>query len=168
MARQKRTVPYHRYTVTRKSRLEEAARERLKDAQALREADRHLGAQYLGGYVVECLLKSIICSEASPTPEKRAYGCRYGEIRLEETEATISRQRGRTLSLRTHELEVLLDYADLKNSIQVEGLWRQFSIVNQWSSELRYYSGKATSEQSEKFLKAIFDLLPFLYTKLWR
>ena len=114
-----------------------------------------MGAQYLGGYVIECLLKSIIC-------------CRYGEIRLEEAEAIFSRQRGRTLSLRTHELEVLLDYADLKDSIQSDGLWRQFSIVNQWSSELRYYSGKATSEQSEKFLKAVLDLLPFLYSKLWR
>jgi len=155
MARQRRTVPYHRYTVTRRSRLEEAARERLKDAQVLRDSDRNLGAQYLGGYVIECLLKSIIC-------------CRYGEIRLEEAEAIFSRQRGRTLSLRTHELEVLLDYADLKDSIQSDGLWRQFSIVNQWSSELRYYSGKATSEQSEKFLKAVLDLLPFLYSKLWR
>jgi hypothetical protein len=129
MTKQRRTVPYHRYAVTRRTYLEAAARERLKDAQALQKAERYIGAQYMGGYVIECLLKCIICSK-------------YGEVRLEKAEVSMSRQRGRTVSLRTHELDVLLSYANLRNSIQVEGLWEKFRIVNEWSSELRYYSGR--------------------------
>lgn len=153
MTKRRRTVPYHRYVVTRRTHLEAAARERLKDAQALQKSNRYIGAQYMGGYVIECLLKCIICSK-------------YGEVRLEKTEASISRQRGKTVSLRTHELDVLLSYANLRNSIQVEGLWERFIIVNEWSSELRYYSGRVTFEQSERFLEAIKALLPFLYARL--
>ncbi|MBM3238556.1 hypothetical protein FJZ31_19855 [Candidatus Poribacteria bacterium] len=153
MVKQRRTVPYHRYAVTRRTHLEAAARERLKDAQVLQKAERYIGAQYMGGYVIECLLKCIICAK-------------YGEVRLEEAEVSMSRQRGRTISLRTHELEVLLSYANLRNSLRVEGLWESFMIVNEWSSELRYYSGKATFEQSERFFEAVGVLLPFLYARL--
>jgi len=38
-----------------------ASEKRYKDALALQEAERWSGAIYLGGYAIECSLKSLIC-----------------------------------------------------------------------------------------------------------
>jgi hypothetical protein len=47
-------------TYDRRSQLK-ASRRRLEDAIALQSCQRWTGAIYLGGYAIECSLKSLIC-----------------------------------------------------------------------------------------------------------
>lgn len=42
----------------------DAARKNLQDAEVLFQQKRYDGAAYLAGYVVECVLKTLICYEA--------------------------------------------------------------------------------------------------------
>jgi HEPN domain-containing protein len=49
-------------TYHRKCQLD-ASRRRLEDAETLHKQKRWMGAIYLGGYAVECALKSLICYE---------------------------------------------------------------------------------------------------------
>lgn len=44
-----------------------ASEKHLKDAQVLLEADRHDGAGYHAGYVIECALKTLLQAEREPT-----------------------------------------------------------------------------------------------------
>jgi hypothetical protein len=44
-----------------------ASRRRLEDAQVLHTQKRWTGAIYLGGYAIECSLKSLICYEEGKT-----------------------------------------------------------------------------------------------------
>lgn len=43
-----------------------ASRRRLEDAQVLHQQERWSGVMYLGGYAIECSLKSLICYEEGP------------------------------------------------------------------------------------------------------
>jgi HEPN domain-containing protein len=47
----------------RKTVLLHVSNERLKDATILLKQKRYNGAVYLGGYVIECLLKAAICED---------------------------------------------------------------------------------------------------------
>ena len=76
----------------RKTVLFHVANERLRDANVLLKQKRYNGAVYLGGYVVECLLKVAICVHLNQDNLPATY--------------------------RTHELFELLDYSGLLSQLQ--------------------------------------------------
>jgi len=103
------------------------ARARLRDGEVLLKARRFDGAVYLCGYAVEIALKARIC---------RTLG--WSGFPQKNTEF-----RG-LLSLRTHDLDVLLRLSGVERRIKAM-LFAEWSIVQAWRPEKRYSSvGTAT------------------------
>lgn len=146
-------VPGHREKVTRRTVYAQAAIQRLQDSRVLFTGDRHIGAMYLGGYVIECYLKSLICS-------------RYNFEHLEDWEQQVARKMGqppRLTGIKGHLLEVLLEHAGLMEVLRHDArAYEHFKIVNQWYVSLRYYSGQGNADSARRFLQAV----EFLYAWL--
>ena len=88
-----------------------ASRRRLEDAQALRDKKRWSGAMYLGGYAIECSLKSLIC---------------YEEGRINNFKETRSFKKGLQGS-DLHNLTKLLEcLASLQRTISLDQYFGQF------------------------------------------
>ena len=51
-----------------------ASRRRLEDAEALYNQERWNGAIYMGGYAIECALKSLLCHEEDIVNFKKTKG----------------------------------------------------------------------------------------------
>lgn len=121
-----------------------ASIERFEDAECLHEGGRFQGAIYLCGYALECELKYHIC-EARRTEY------------LEEGEA---KQLG-------HELFELLDPAGRAKSLAGNrDLWLAFqNITSQWSTDIRYSSGRSSRRVSGRFIKDSWDLMLWLKTE---
>ena len=110
---------------------------RRKEAAALIKHKHFPAAYYLLGYSVECALKACIAkqTERFDFPDKKL-----------------------AHKAHTHELEVLLGLAGLKNDFQVERgsnrtLDLNWTIVKDWNSESRYELG-ITSSQARDFYSA--------------
>jgi len=125
-----------------------AGQHRRDDARALFEKQRWRGAMYLGGYSVECLLKSSLM---------RKYECHtIGDLEVElkkrgliATESTIY----------THQFEAMLSVSgDLDRLRSNVALWRSFNIVNRWIPAWRYDPDLSGPDESERFLIAIDQL----------
>ena len=119
--------------------LKEVALIRLDDARVLLENERYEGAYYLCGYVVECALKACIAKQTRQYdfPDKRLAGKVF-----------------------THNLERLVELADLKSEIDQEiGKDKAFkynwSVVKDWSEESRYQ--KHGAEDAGDLYSAITD-----------
>jgi hypothetical protein len=105
-----------------------AAKHRGDDAMALQSAGRWRGGMYLGGYSVECLLKSKLMGR---------FGCRN----LRELETELQRRGSITAgaSVFTHQLEVLLSLSQSMDRLrQNQSAWQQFNFVNRWTPAWRY------------------------------
>ncbi len=93
------------------------ASERLENAKALLAAGRFAGAYYLAGYCVECGLKACISrkTKADDFPPKDAN------------------------KYYTHDLQKLLDVADLRRTLDDNALLRaNWTLVAEWTEECRY------------------------------
>lgn len=130
-----------------------ASRRRLEDAKALHSQKRWNGAIYMGGYAIECALKSLICYE-----EKKH--------NFKDTEVFQKRQ-GANL----HNLAIFLGYV---NSLQrAIALDRTNSYRDAWNTvsslwhndELRYSDKSGQEKDSERFIKAVEKLHRFLLDK---
>ena len=132
-----------------------ASRRRLEDARALYSQKRWNGAIYMGGYAIECALKSLICYE-----EKK--------YNLKDTKV-FKKIQGKNL----HNLDVILDYV---NSVQraiasdrqnYKDAWN--TVLFLWHNDRLRYSDKSGQEKdSERFIKAVeklHRLLLFLIDK---
>ena len=97
--------------------------ERLKDAQALLQAQRYSGAYYLCGYVIECALKACIAKQTQRfdfPPERKAVDAIY-----------------------THDLTKLINSAglevvfreDRQKDMKIERNWGE---VKDWKETSRY------------------------------
>jgi HEPN domain-containing protein len=124
------------------------AEERLEDAKALLRARRWSGAYYLGGYALECALKSCIC-------RKR----RRFEFPDKEFAAKCF----------THNLSDLAQLADLKDELKSErktrvGFNTYWDAVEKWSEKSRYI--RSSRLDAEDLLRAVGDekdgILPWL------
>jgi hypothetical protein len=113
---------------------------RVADAKALLADARFDGAYYLGGYAVECALKSCICSQVREHdfPDKAIVNESY-----------------------QHNLERLLDISGIKQKLNARlavskdfaGNW---NVVKDWSEHARYEHGIA-EVKARDLLKAIDD-----------
>lgn len=131
-----------------------ASRRRLEDALALHNQKRWTGAIYLGGYAIECSLKSLIC---------------YEERKNNFKDTKVFQQGLQAASL--HNLTTLLNYLPVvQRAITLDrtGTYRQaWNLVSfVWrNDELRYSDKMGDEENSKEFIKAIQTLHRFLLDK---
>jgi len=117
----------------RKTVLLHVANERLKDATVLQKQKRYNGAVYLGGYVIECLLKAAICVHLNQDTLPAVY--------------------------RIHELPDLLYFAGLLSFLQAdERISQRFAIVEGWNVGIRYYGRRFDSQETRRFLSAVREV----------
>ncbi len=122
--------------------LREISKARLRDAQVLLRAGRYDGAFYLCGYSVELALKARICRTLRWVgfPQNR-----------QEFEGV--------LSVKTHDLEVLLRFSGIGDRIKRKQL-SEWSVVLDWNPEKRYQSvGQSTEQQATDMLTSAKRLL---------
>lgn len=111
--------------------LRRVARARLRDALVLLDGRRYEAATYICGYAIELTLKARICTTLRwrEFPETRKEFERYS-------------------NLRTHDLEVLLQFSGRKDRVLAKHL-REWLRVAFWTPEVRYArSGTTTKSQA--------------------
>lgn len=128
-----------------------ASRRRLEDAQALHNQKRWTGAIYLGGYAIECSLKSLICYQQGKNNFKDTQIFKKG---LQGSELhSLTKLLGSITTLqRAIELDRTKRYRDAWNT--VSSLWR--------NDELRYSERMGDEEESKRFIQAVQLLHRFL------
>ncbi|HLO48990.1 MAG TPA: hypothetical protein VK211_11290 [Kamptonema sp.] len=121
-----------------------ASRRRFEDALALHSCKRWKGAVYMGGYAIECSLKSLICSLEN-------------QNNFKQTSVFKKRLQGASL----HNLAILFDeIPSLKRTIKVD---RTDSYRNAWNiitstwinDELRYSDKLGDESECTKFIEAV-------------
>jgi hypothetical protein len=124
-----------------KNVLLQSAYERLRDARVLarRENKRYTGAVYLGGYVIECLLKAAICVE-------------------QRTERLPAKYQ-------THELDVLLETTGYRPMMTPE-LAAKFRTILGWNVRLRYQGRQYQASDAHTFLANVEVIRQWLLEKM--
>lgn len=138
------------------SELAGASRQRLVDAQVLLNASRWRGAMYIGGYAVECLLKTKLM---------HIYDCKN----LRELEDLLRRRSilpaNRTVF--THQLEDLLRLTPGYNRLrQNRNVWHMFHEVNLWNPQWRYTAKHSTRQEATRFLTFSENIMRWIETNL--
>lgn len=131
-----------------------ASRRRLEDAIALHSQKRWTGAIYIGGYAIECSLKSLICYEEEKNNFKDT------QIFKDGLQGSQLHSLTKLLSaITTLQKAIKLDRTNAyKNAWDtVSSLWR--------NDELRYSESSGKKEESERFIQAIQILHRFLLDK---
>lgn len=112
----------------------QAAWQRFEDAQVLLRAGRTTGATYLAGYGVECMMKALVLS----TLPARQQSNMADEFR----------------GARAHSFEWLkATYLGSGGSFPL-AIAREFTLVNTWSTHLRYAAGTANPQDAKAFIQA--------------
>lgn len=146
----------------RPTQLRTVADRRFDDANALRQTGKNAranGAIYLGGFVVECLLKAKLLEEfawlqSASSAENRPKDDRYLW----------------SLCYRSHDLDAILDklpeIVQRLSSMEQRGSNRLLqslkSICARWTVYARYSPYSADIDDARKFLDDIKELLPCL------
>jgi len=131
-----------------------ASRRRLEDAQVLHSQKRWAGATYLGGYAVECSLKSLICYEEGKTNFKDTQIFKKG-LQGSELHSLTKLLRELPSVQRAITLDRTNTYKPAWNI--VSSLWR--------NDELRYSDKMGDEQDSDRFIKAVEKLQRFLLDK---
>ncbi|MFZ4662864.1 MAG: hypothetical protein ACOYNY_38010 [Caldilineaceae bacterium] len=129
-----------------------ASKHRLDDARALFNAVRWRGAMYMGGYALECLLKTKLM---------QMYNCRN----LRELEDELQRRGALAIqaTVFTHQLELLLRLTQSMGRLQQNRLlWPQFNVVNRWLPAWRYTADLGSRQDAEDFLEAVEALMNWI------
>jgi len=130
-----------------------ASRRRLEDAVVLHNQKRCTGAIYLGGYAIECALKSLIC---------------YEERKNNFKDTTVFQKvQGASLHNLTNLLKALTVVQrsiDLDSSGIYKPAWKLVSFV--WrNDELRYSNRDSDEKSSQEFIEAVKILHTFFLAK---
>ena len=130
-----------RLILERKTVLLQISRERFADARVLLRQKRYNGAVYLGGYVIECLLKAAICVQLRRDTLPGEY--------------------------RTHELEPLLRSSGLEAGLNADQKIRiRFARINAWTVSIRYQGKRIDAPQAQEFLEAIKEVSQWILTNI--
>ncbi|MCI0694905.1 hypothetical protein L0337_23215 [candidate division KSB1 bacterium] len=125
----------------------QAALARLAEAEYLKQAHPS-GAIYLGGYVVECMLKWAICQ-------------RKGTIYLEDLPDQHLAER--LTGARGHDLDFLLRVSGLRPLLESDDkLYIAFNQVSIWSVHLRYNPKAGDAQSAYLFLNSVHELRDWL------
>lgn len=137
------------------------AERRFKDARCLLESgknERANGAIYMGGFVIECLLKAILLE-------------RHPNLQRPVDPATLSRPDREVLGLLySHALEEMLVFLpDLQLRIERQEkssclpLWHRFQTAcEEWSVYARYSTRSATLAEAGGFLTTVQEVKQWL------
>ena len=110
--------------------------QRYEDAQILLDAAHTTGAVYLAGYAIECILKSLLLSTLAVGPR----------------EAMIKSFRG----AKAHDFDWLrTKYLKDRHARFPPEITEAFSLVNVWSTDLRYQPRTMKTEEAESFLGSV-------------
>lgn len=116
-------------------RFYQSAIQRFEDARFLLEAERTTGAMYLAGYSVECMLKALILSTIPR-------GGRAG---------VLASFRGAA----AHDFNWLkAKYLKCGGPPFPSDVSKSFSLVETWTTDLRYNAGTIRRAEAESFLRA--------------
>jgi hypothetical protein len=118
---------------------------RQRDAEALLHAQRWLGAMYLAGYSVECLLKSKLMQ-------------RFDCHDLKELETHLrTKQLMRTAdTVFSHQLYFLLQLTGALDRLRMNRqAWLAFATVNAWVPAWRYSPLARTKQEAKEFVDAV-------------
>lgn len=132
----------------------DASRLRYKDALALQRSERWNGAIYLGGYAIECSLKSLICYESCIMNLKDTRMFKSG------MQGTILHNLGRLREeSRLLELAIKLDKTGkLSNAWSI--------IIQLWQKDgLRYGRNLGHKAECDRFLQAVESLYSVILRK---
>jgi HEPN domain-containing protein len=109
--------------------------QRHDDAQILLRADHTTGAVYLAGYGVECILKALVLADLAPAART----------------AMLDSFRG----ARAHDYEWLrTQYLQNGGARFPREITKAFTLVNDWSTDLRYLPRTSRTEEAVGFLSA--------------
>lgn len=121
-----------------------ASRRRLEDAVALHSCERWWGAVYIGGYAIECSLKSLICYEESKNNFKETSAFRQG----------LQGASLHNLSMLFSKIPSLQRTISLDRTGNYRNAWN--TIVSVWvNDELRYSDKLGDELDSTKFIEAV-------------
>jgi len=103
--------------------LQKKAKNRLKDANVLKDKVRYNGSAYLCGYSIELALKAIVCKD----------------LALSGIPSTIA-EFNRIQKIKTHNLEDLLKIVPqkIREDIKVIYFSEWSMVINNWEPEMRY------------------------------
>ena len=125
------------------SALRDLSLARQEDASQLLQAGRYDAAIYLSGYAVELSLKARICE----TLGWREFPSDPGEFRKYQ-------------SLRTHELDILLEFSGIKARVNLEYPDAWTFVARNWGAHWRYLpAGSANASTCSQMLDAVASLL---------
>lgn len=114
--------------------------QRYEESQVLFEANYTTGAVYLAGYGIECILKALVLMSA-PAGE-----------RLE----TLKSLRGN----KAHEYEWLRSlYLTNGGARFPSKITRDFTLVNDWSTDLRYTPRSVRTDEAQAFLDSAASII---------
>lgn len=120
-----------------------AALKRWTDAKRLRDSRRWRGAMYLAGYAIECKLKARLMEM-------------YNVSHLDGLEAELDRRFGRSVDLRTHSIEYLLEFTQARQRLDAnECALQAFRQCNKWSVNWRYNPDDGSREKCDAFFEEI-------------
>jgi hypothetical protein len=103
-------------------------------------ADHTTGAVYLAGYGIECILKALILSALAPAARK----------------AMLNSFRG----ARAHDYEWLrTQYLENGGSRFPREITEAFTLVNDWSTDMRYLPRTLRADEAEGFLAAAVNII---------
>lgn len=116
------------------------ALQRYEEARVLFRADYTTGAVYLAGYGIECMLKALVLVTVP------------------------AKQRTKTLRLfrgpKAHEYEWLRTLYLMNSGLRFrKPITKHFTLVNDWSTELRYSPHSVRADEAEDFLNSTFAII---------
>ncbi len=132
--------------------LQKKAKDRLKDANVLKEEGRYDGAAYLCGYAVELALKAIICKD----------------LDLLGIPST-STEFNRIQKIKTHYLESLLEITPqkIREDIKSNYLSEWSTVINNWEPEMKYNPTlKIRKTKAESIINSSKKMLKYFWKNL--
>lgn len=111
---------------------------------------------YLGGYSVECLLKTKLM---------QSHDC-HNLAELEETLQAAGLLAAKT-TIYTHQLELLLRWSQgIERLRKNQAMWKLFNIVNLWMPGWRYNPDLSNRDDAEDFLDAVEKVSHWIETNI--
>ena len=130
-----------------RSRFLPAAYQRIDDAQLLFNGGRTTSAVYLGGYAVECILKSLLISSVLRRDRARILGLFHGRL--------------------AHDFDWLtMQYVKRSKAVLPRDVSRYLTRVRSWSTDLRYNPATIRRDDARLFLDAVKSILHWVEGKL--
>jgi hypothetical protein len=139
----KRRDPFAPFQITKKSQLTTKSDQWLDDSGYLRKSERYAAALYLGGFVIECLLKASLWDRRFE-PQIRPL-------------------------LHSHDLSALrAANTELDRRMQADrlGVHEQFVRLSNWTVRVRYNPRRVARQDADDFMRRLKEVRGWLRTRV--